>query len=481
VSASPEPESTSLARRVADIVVAVCLCGGMLAPLAKRLVTGAGDEASVQAERRVAAAHPELEWTLAALEGFPADYEAWLSDAFAFRRTLLRWHNALLLIWLGAAPNERLLVGPDRWIFLRDDGALDSWRGVRPFTPRELEQWRIVLERRHDWCAARGIEYLFVVAPNKHSIYPEELPGALASLSERRRVQQLVEELGQNSRVDAIALEQALRAAKDDPRNQGHPLYFPLGTHWNSIGAYWGYVALAEHLAPRFPSLAPKPFEAFELVDMAHLPNWGDSWAPQLHIGDLLRQPLWELELRGPRQAQLNPQSIRRARHGILDGIAVQPDLSLPRMVLFRDSFSTALWPFLAEHLALLATETDDKFDPALIERLGADIVLWEKIERTLESAPPTTRLEDAEVMSARGWLATTREVGPAGEEQAWSGWLRLELARPGPALVHVDGEPIELPEGRRFAFVRLEDQRGAPLVEADQGVVLKRVDLRAD
>ena len=275
-----------------------------------------------------------------------------------------------------------------------------------------------------------------MVAPNKHSVYPEELPSALASLSERRRVQQLVEELGEHSRVDAIALEQAVRAAKDDPRNQGHPLYFPLGTHWNSIGAYWGYVALAEHLEPRFPGFAPQPFEAFELVDMAHLPSWGDSWAPQLHIGDLLPQPLWELEQRAPRRAQLNPQSIHRARHGILDGIAVQADLSLPRMVLFRDSFSTALWPFLAEHLALLATETDDKFDPALIERLGADIVLWEKIERTLESAPPEVRLDDAEVASARGWLATTREVDPAGEQQAWSGWLRLQLARPALTVV---------------------------------------------
>ena len=94
MSASPEPEFTSKARRVADLVVAACLCGGMLAPFAKRLVTGAGDEDSVRAERRVAAARPELAWTRAALESFPADYEAWLSDAFAFRRTLLRWHNA---------------------------------------------------------------------------------------------------------------------------------------------------------------------------------------------------------------------------------------------------------------------------------------------------------------------------------------------------------------------------------------------------
>lgn len=481
MSAAPNTERASGARRSADLLVALVLCGGMLAPWAKRAWSGHGDEESVRAERRVPAERPDFAFEREALAAFPAAYEAWLSDTFAFRRVLLRWHNALLLRWLRAAPNERLLVGPQGWIFLRDEGALDSWRGLDPFEPEELDRWQAILERRHDWCAARDIAYTFLVAPNKHTIYPEELPAGLAPASERRRVHQLVDHLRAHSRVDALHLEEAVRAGKQHPALEGVPIYFPHGTHWNSIGAYFGYAELARHLQPRFPTFAPQPFEAFELVDMGHLPNWGDSWAPQLHVGDLVRQPLYELEQIAPRQAQLNPESIRRARHGILDGVVLQADLSLPRMVLFRDSFSTALWPFLAEHLALLATETDDKFDPDLIERLGADLVVWEKIERTLQTPPPDERLDEAEVQSARGWLAARRELELSGEPGPWSGWLRVELARPGPAAFEVNGERVDVPEPRRFAFVRLEDQRGAPRLAPLEGPAPKELRLRAD
>ncbi|MEI9865253.1 MAG: hypothetical protein WDN00_12025 [Limisphaerales bacterium] len=42
---------------------------------------------------------------------------------------------------------------------------------------RSCTTGRCCWKKRRDWLAKRGIAYLFVVAPDKHSIYPEELPG----------------------------------------------------------------------------------------------------------------------------------------------------------------------------------------------------------------------------------------------------------------------------------------------------------------
>jgi hypothetical protein len=64
----------------------------------------------------------------------------------------------------------------------------------------------------------------------------------------------------------------------------------------------------------------------------------------------------------------------------------------MPRAVVFRDSFTTALAPFLAEHFSRAVFLWQKDFVPEQIVQEGADVVIYEIAGRNLYNfvASPT-------------------------------------------------------------------------------------------
>ncbi len=75
-----------------------------------------------------------------------------------------------------ASSRPDVMIGRDGWLFFTGKQMIENYRGVKTFTPGELQNWQTLLEKRRDWLARRGIKYLCVIPPDKHSIYPEYLP-----------------------------------------------------------------------------------------------------------------------------------------------------------------------------------------------------------------------------------------------------------------------------------------------------------------
>ena len=135
-----------------------------------------GEQEQVAGEQRRAARSPWMPSDAATLEAYPNAFDSWYADAFGFRRKLVRWHNLLSWFGLGMTGSDKVVRAKHGWLFYREHRALECTLGAFPLTPTELEAWRSVLEARRAWCAARGIQYLFVSAPSKAQIYPEYLP-----------------------------------------------------------------------------------------------------------------------------------------------------------------------------------------------------------------------------------------------------------------------------------------------------------------
>ena len=76
----------------------------------------------------------------------------------------------------------------------------------------KLEEWRILFEERRVWLKERGIRYLVVFAPDKTSIYPEQLPDAYRPRSPISRLDQLVDHLEEHSDLAFVDLREALVA-----------------------------------------------------------------------------------------------------------------------------------------------------------------------------------------------------------------------------------------------------------------------------
>jgi alginate O-acetyltransferase complex protein AlgJ len=104
----------------------------------------------------------------------------YFSGHFGFRKQLIPWFQNWKIGLYHDRSVYKTIIGPNRWLFNAERQMVEHYLGQARFTPRQLEDWRQVLEKRRDWLAARGINYLFVVPPDKQNIYPEGTAGVAA-------------------------------------------------------------------------------------------------------------------------------------------------------------------------------------------------------------------------------------------------------------------------------------------------------------
>jgi len=361
--------------------VAVLLVGLACLPYCAR---GTLHERARQTAARVnrsANAPPGLPRDLAALERFPAEFGPWFADAFGWRAELVALYGRVKVLALRESPMSNLLVGPERWVFALGYDALDAARGLAPLTAEEVDAWRTSLEQRRDWLAARGIGFVFALAPDKAAVYPEQLPRRY-EFHGPGRLTEFVAHMAQRTSVVVPDLLTALQAAKRDDALDYH-LYSPLGVHWRASGAYACYGLIAAALQERWPDLVawtPGEFERVPDDDQS------DSWAARLFLERVLVQHERALVPARPRQALRLP----RPRTGkLLDTSYELRGGPARKALVLHDSFGPELLPFLAEHFERLEARRSVDFDTYEIEALRPDVVIQVYSEHTLISQTP--------------------------------------------------------------------------------------------
>jgi len=362
-------------------------------------------------EGRRAAAAPRMPTRLDAWAKWPRRFERYYDDHLGFRGLMIRGYHLVRTAGLQVSPSghlglppdlwsvfgvveaPRVLLGKDGWLYFSgaNNAILSDYRGVAPFTEDDLRAWQTALEQRSRWLADHGIAYLFVVAPDKQSIYPENMPDAVRRVSATTRLDQLLEHLATHSNVPFVDLRPALRAAKIEG-----PVYEKTGSHWNGYGAFIAYREILTGLQARHPELDPTPFEAFEVsnrsragIDLARMISLTRIYREE---ADVRLTPRFESRARRVTEG-LHPQDVEFPKHARPFAME-NPDAQL-RAVVFRDSFATALVPFLAEDFARIAfywprpRKQQIPLDPALIATEKPDIFIDEWVERSLMQTLP--------------------------------------------------------------------------------------------
>jgi hypothetical protein len=394
------------------------------APMFARFLRPGAAAASIERELRKPARFPGAPASIPELLEWPRRVEAWHADSLGLRDQLLRGHNALELLFYRRAPNSTLFLGRDGWIFLTGDDSRPAWRGLLTLEPSLLEEWVRALRQREAWFAERGIAYLRVCAPNKETIYPEQLPACEAALGPTPR-EQLLERFARESEpLPFLDLTPALREEKrfDRPAEDDF-VFHPHGSHWTARGAFAGVRAIVERLRARFPALVPPRREDFERRELFGDP--GDTWAQSLSLEDLLRQRIWDF---APKQPRARCVARGGGKH-YTDHKATWENerQDLPAMLLVTDSFGPWVHPLLAEHAAHLVFAWKGSIGQTELVAARPALVIELYVERRLLKPPqPLTaslRLLDEEEFLGMQPLAAPVEGRAA--LQAMGTWLR--------------------------------------------------------
>lgn len=369
-------------RRILNQLVVLAFIGIIAAPPLANLF--GADGADPMAEKRTLATFPTLEPSWPTIKAFLPGLDAWFSDHFAFRETLVRWYGISRYFWLGVSPSATVAAGARGWLFYIDDGGLENFTNGNPLSDTALQNWRDTVSRAKRWCDARNIAYAFTILPDKGQIYPEWFPQTVRRVNRLSRTDQIVTAI--TDLGVAIDVRQSLLDAKREVR-----VFQKTDTHWNQRGAYIGYRTIIDALRLQVPSIPPpKPLSEFT-QQTRKIP--GMDLAAMMGLSRVL----------GEEDLRLAPTAgrryvVREPKGNIVEAgepriVTEIPGSDLPRAVVFRDSFTSAMAPYFSEHFSRVVYLWRNDFSVEEIEREHPDVVLQEMVARHVEWFVPSPEL----------------------------------------------------------------------------------------
>jgi len=341
------------------------------------------DHAPMQNENRLPAAWPKFKG-IGQSRDFITGVENYFNDHFGFRRRLIRWCNHWKEQLFHDASHRDAIVGREGWLYFSGDRMIEDWTRQAAWTERDLQNWRRLLELRRDWLHQRGIKYLFIVPPDKHTVYPEYLPDWMVKSSKPSKLQQLADYMKTHSNVEFIDLTQPLINAKKIRVD-----YLKTDTHWNGFGGFVAYQTLVQALSRQVPGLQPLPAEAFDwkpgshpLGDIAKILG-RDSVAETTELAYVPLRPIPSLkEIYDP---------IRLPHQGVMETrpCYTRNEQASGKAMVFHDSFAHSWLRFLGQHFKEVIYVWQYYWDCALIERERPNIVIDEMLERFFNLEDP--------------------------------------------------------------------------------------------
>jgi hypothetical protein len=351
-------------------------------PLAANLAGVDGGDPG--AENRELAPFPHVDGSLASLSALPAAFSGWFDDHFGFRSRLVRWYGESRLFGLGVSPSAAVVKGEHGWFFYGDDKSIEDYANVEPMTGEALANWRAAILRAREWLGARGIAYVFTIAPDKHVIYGEEMPAALARTGDLSRADQLF------TAVQDTGLAVDVRPVEFDAKSRER-VYQQTDTHWNDRGALVAYQQIINTVRARVPSTPPAwTREDFTPVDRT---VEGLDLAGMMGLTRVMREVDMTLVPKRPRRARVVEPGGANPTDELGRLVTEIADRSLPRAVIFRDSFASRLVPFLSEHFSRAVYLWQNDFDAQVVLQEHPDVVIQEIVGRHLYNFIPSPEL----------------------------------------------------------------------------------------
>lgn len=196
-----------------------------------------------ETEKRQLAAFPDVLDSNGRLSpGFKKGFESWLQDNIGFRSDFVDLTAFVQYKLFRQPTTPRVEIGRDGWLFITDTNDISSSTGDFRLPEERLEE--IALRQQHldDYYTAQGIQYLYVITAMKTAIYPEFMASGDGELHETP-INLTEDYLKEHTSIEVLNTKQKLIECK--PKGI---LYYKTDTHWNQLGAYCGYQAVADQL-----------------------------------------------------------------------------------------------------------------------------------------------------------------------------------------------------------------------------------------
>lgn len=201
-------------------------------------------------EKRELKTLDDIDFKTSNIQNIPTELDTYFKDQVFLKSSLLNLYTRFKLA-IGDSPSEDVTLGKDYWFFLgspvsKKYANLINYSSEFIQIPDPSDYLRTKSELKSS-LNSQGLDYLYIISPDKSSIYPEYLPDDYHQFNQRRQAlsravdRQFARKLGQSY----LNLKEILLSNKAD---SDKPLYYLWDTHWNPRGASISEAAIAERV-----------------------------------------------------------------------------------------------------------------------------------------------------------------------------------------------------------------------------------------
>lgn len=245
--------------------------------------------------------------------------------------------------------STQVILGKNDWLFFK--ATLDDYEGNNLFSDAEKNQILFQVLKQQDIFEKLGIELVLYIAPNKASVYPENMPDTIIKKNQTSKTEDLIEFLQENSDITIIYPEKELNDAK-----KMTDVYFKSDTHWNEVGGYVGTQAFTEKVLGIRDELTVDKIVSYKgnrVGDLSKVANLRDVYSDKLLYNELAT----DLDITG----------------------------SDKNVYWIGDSFQVEIGKYLPKYVSESFFVDDDAYNFFEMYCTSPDIIVWEIVERDVE------------------------------------------------------------------------------------------------
>lgn len=293
---------------------------------------------------------------------FFKDCGDYFSYNFGFRQNFVTADARLKSGLFSTSDQDNVVLGRNGWLYY--GSSMDDYYGYETMSDKDIEKAVKNLSEIQKELNDKGIRFVFTIAPNKNSLYPQYMPGGYDTTPDKRNSVRLRKAL-EKSDVNYVDLYCLFE-------NTDEVLYHKTDSHWNNKGAAMVCNKLLKAAGKDCTDYSNVPYKikndfTGDLFSMLYPTDKGTD--PEVYY-DVKRSYTYDQ----PIESTYDPE-IETTNHD-----------KTGSLVMFRDSFGNSLLPFVADEYGKCYFSRMDPIDISEATDRGADTVIVEIVERNLKN-----------------------------------------------------------------------------------------------
>lgn len=383
---------------------AICLCPSLGMLVTKQETSSENRQLSEFPSPKTEEGKINVEWLSQA-----GDY---FQEHFAFRNELVTGNALLHGRLLETSTADGVIQGKNGWLYYKD--SLDDYLGQDLLSDRSLFNIAHMLSMTQQALEEKGVNFLFTIAPNKNSLYGDNMPYYDKLKVSDQTNRENLESWLTTEKVAYADLYQALM-------EEDEVLYHARDSHWNNKGAALAADVLMDALG--------KEHDSYE----------GESYTVRRDYTGDLDTMLYPLASTADDEIYYDKETtyatVEEIQSNFDPRITTVNPVKEGSLVMYRDSFGIALLPYMADAYANAYFSRGIPYQLMDVETHSADTVIIERAERFLPEMsqfPPVltakeiSLTEDQELQGSDG--AVDVKIKPQGMTAQLSGRIKEGL-----------------------------------------------------